>query len=208
MNLFKWFFDVLRGATERRPPPIHVDPPPPPPPPSDAAILALLVVAHNSIRAANNLPPFGRAQKLDAAASGHDTFMATHVVFAHMGVGDGDPWSRITAAGYAYSAAGENIAWNQPDVGTVMKDWMNSPGHRANILGDYAEIGVALARGAKGDCYWTVDFGTPAASRGVDGALRALSSPVSTADYYHVEWQAEHGMLCTPVAWPPHTHSR
>ena len=59
--------------------------------------------------------------------------------------------SRADYVGYALSSLGENIAFNYSDPGTVMTGWMNSPGHRANILnGDYTEIGVGVARDAAG----------------------------------------------------------
>src|SRR5205814_8113303 len=68
---------------------------------------------------------------------------------------------RITDAGYRWSAAAENIAAGQQTPAKVMEAWMNSPGHRANILNcGYVNIGIGLAVGGRTP-YWTQDFGTP-----------------------------------------------
>lgn len=65
---------------------------------------------------------------------------------------------RIRAQGVMYRTAGENIAWGQPTPAAVHEAWMDSPGHRANILnGDFGRIGIGFF-----DCggrpYWTQDF--------------------------------------------------
>jgi uncharacterized protein YkwD len=70
--------------------------------------------------------------------------------------------SRLQAVGYLYSNAAENVAWNQRDAQSVVNGWMNSSGHRANILDpNLKEIGAAMARSAKGEPYWIQVFGTP-----------------------------------------------
>jgi uncharacterized protein YkwD len=59
----------------------------------------------------------------------------------------------------SYSTAGENIAYGQPDAQTVVNGWMNSPGHRANILnGSFKQTGIGVYRDAKGTYYWTQMF--------------------------------------------------
>ena len=58
------------------------------------------------------------------------------------------------------SRAGENIAYGYPTAAAVMKAWMNSPGHRSNILNrQFTKIGLGLARSADGTPYWVQDFG-------------------------------------------------
>jgi uncharacterized protein YkwD len=66
---------------------------------------------------------------------------------------------RIKTVGYqGWIGIAENIAWNShPDE--VVDDWMNSPGHRRNILGDYDEIGIAIAVNKKGEPYYCQVFG-------------------------------------------------
>lgn len=65
----------------------------------------------------------------------------------------------LTEAGVSYRGAGENIAWGQKTPEQVMEGWMNSEGHRANILNEkYTSIGVGYYSGANGVNYWTQLF--------------------------------------------------
>lgn len=69
---------------------------------------------------------------------------------------------RITSSSYNPAYAGENIAFGQTTPEEVVTAWMNSPGHRANILNpNFTEIGVGVAQGSNGALYWTQIFGTP-----------------------------------------------
>jgi uncharacterized protein YkwD len=68
----------------------------------------------------------------------------------------------MTAAGYTYRMAAENIAAGHRSPADVVKGWMNSPGHRANILNcGFTQIGVGYATGGTHGTYWTQNFGTP-----------------------------------------------
>jgi uncharacterized protein YkwD len=140
------------------PPPLP--PPAPNPPPLDDVSAALLEL-HNAERAKKSLPPLKLSAQLTDAAIGHSKFMAAKGKLGHFGLGDGDPWQRMKSSGYDFSSASENVAWGQPDSKTVVSDWMSSSGHRANILGQYQDVGFGMAKGLKGDPYWTSDFGTP-----------------------------------------------
>ena len=56
--------------------------------------------------------------------------------------------------GITYTAAGENIAMGQPTAASVMNAWMNSPGHKANILSkNFTEIGVGIAKDKQMDLF-------------------------------------------------------
>jgi uncharacterized protein YkwD len=79
----------------------------------------------------------------------------------HEGSDGSTPAQRVERQGYHYFATGENVALGQASVAEVMDSWMNSPHHRRNILGDFTEIGAALAEDADGRPYWAVDFGRP-----------------------------------------------
>jgi uncharacterized protein YkwD len=69
---------------------------------------------------------------------------------------------RVRAVGYRSGGTGENIAWNQRSATDVVRCWMNSAGHRANILNaGYTEIGIGIAYNSKGELYWTQVFGKP-----------------------------------------------
>ncbi len=92
--------------------------------------------------------------------------MAGRQKMGHKGSDGSSPFDRIAREGYAYRSAGENVASGFPDVDGVRAGWLRSPGHRRNILGDFAEIGVGRAADPLGRTYWSVTFGTPRDRRG------------------------------------------
>lgn len=98
------------------------------------------------------------------AAYGHSKDMADNNYFSHTSQ-DGRTFDqRITAAGYSWHAAGENIAAGQPSVQVVVDGWMKSDGHCANIMSaTFKDMGLACARNASSTygIYWTLDLGTP-----------------------------------------------
>ncbi|MEU7019255.1 sigma-70 family RNA polymerase sigma factor [Streptomyces sp. NPDC046203] len=95
---------------------------------------------------------------LTRAAQGQSDDMAARDFFDHTNPDGDGPGERVTAAGYQWSTYGENIAKGQRTPAEVMEAWMNSPGHRANILNcDFREIGIGLHTG--GGPYWTQVFG-------------------------------------------------
>jgi uncharacterized protein YkwD len=102
--------------------------------------------------------------KLADAAAGHAQDMATNNYFSHTGQ-DGRSFSqRITAAGYSWTAAGENIAAGQTTPEQVVNAWLQSPGHCENIMnGSYTEAGVACAKNdaAAYKTYWVMELGKP-----------------------------------------------
>ncbi|MFS4096286.1 CAP domain-containing protein [Streptomyces sp. AF1A] len=84
--------------------------------------------------------------------------MAARGFFDHTDPDGKTPWDRAAAAGIA-NLGGENIARGQADAAAVMDAWMNSPGHRANILNcDFKTLGVGVHLGTGGP-WWTQDFG-------------------------------------------------
>jgi uncharacterized protein YkwD len=72
--------------------------------------------------------------------------------------------SRINAQKFKWNSLGENVAAGQVSVAEVVKAWMKSPGHRANILGKYKFFGAGYSfnSGATYKHYWTQDFGNSA----------------------------------------------
>lgn len=88
--------------------------------------------------------------------------MAQKGYFAHNSPTYGSPFQMMESFGLKFSAAGENIAYGQRTPQAVMIDWMNSTGHRNNILSaTYTQIGVGLAKNSSGVCYWTQQFMKP-----------------------------------------------
>ncbi|WP_331769529.1 CAP domain-containing protein (plasmid) [Embleya sp. NBC_00888] len=113
----------------------------------------------NSERAKHGCGPLADNAKLQAAAQGHSNDMAKRGYFDHIDPDGADPSRRITAAGYRWSASGENIAAGQASPAEVMNAWMASPGHRANILNcSFEDIGVGVDF-APGGPRWTQNFG-------------------------------------------------
>jgi uncharacterized protein YkwD len=126
-------------------------------------ILDDLLAAHNKVRAAEDLPPLKANARLTEAARAHARDMAEHDKLSHDGSDGSDPPDRIKRAKYHYQEVGENVASGQESVGEVMRTWIESPPHRKNILGDFKEMGGAVAKGPDGKEYWCVDFGRPMA---------------------------------------------
>lgn len=88
--------------------------------------------------------------------------MANKNYFSHTSPTYGSPFRMMESFGIRYSSAGENIAMGQRTPQEVMNAWMNSPGHRANILSpSYTQIGVGLAKNQSGKAYWTQMFIKP-----------------------------------------------
>ncbi|MDP4145184.1 MAG: CAP domain-containing protein [Bacillota bacterium] len=82
--------------------------------------------------------------------------------FSHISPTYGSPFAMMENFGLTFSSAGENIAMGQRTAQEVVTSWMNSPGHRANILNaSYTQIGVGLARTSTGVPYWTQEFIKP-----------------------------------------------
>jgi len=79
--------------------------------------------------------------------------------FSHTRPGGGSAASALNEAGVSYHGFGENIAYGQNSAEEVMREWMNSPGHRANILnGNFTSLGVGHTENAAGVDYWVQLF--------------------------------------------------
>jgi uncharacterized protein YkwD len=125
--------------------------------PASAAVARVLALA-NSERGKVGCSPLTLNAKLAKAAQDHSADMASHQNMSHTGSDGSDPGQRITAAGYSWSAYGENVAFGYSTPEEVMAGWMSSPGHKRNILDcGFKEIGIGLAQPGS---YWTQDFGT------------------------------------------------
>jgi uncharacterized protein YkwD len=97
--------------------------------------------------------------RLHAAARDHSEDQAAHNTMSHTGSDGSTPWERAERAGYTEAMA-ENVAMGYRTAADVMNGWMNSAGHRANILNCEARaIGVGLAYSSNGTPYWTQLFG-------------------------------------------------
>jgi uncharacterized protein YkwD len=156
------------------------------PEPEGGSVLAALVEGHNRERAAANLPPLAANPKLAAAAEAHARDMATHDKMTHEGSDGSAPAQRVEKQGYHFKGSGENVAEGYETVDEVMKGWMNSPHHKANILGEFTEMGGARAFSEDGKPYWCAVFGRPYPkvdpSRAASGMIEALNRARSKAE--------------------------
>lgn len=182
----------LAGAWNPLPPPIAVTPESPvPDAPVTKANKALPTFEDQVTELVNQqrwtngqLAPLKRVGLLDSSAELHSTNMAQRNFFMHCDPDTGkSPFQRMTDAGYSWSTAAENIAAGSSTPADVMVLWMNSAGHRANILHtSFREIGVGyfvegsdastLRYSSANNCtadttiqgpmfrYWTQNFGT------------------------------------------------
>ncbi|MFJ6671512.1 CAP domain-containing protein [Actinosynnema sp. NPDC091369] len=120
---------------------------------------AKVVELTNAERAANGCPALTADDRLAAAARAHSADMAANNYFDHVSQDGRSFVDRVKAAGYP-SPGAENIAAGQRTAEAVVKGWMDSPGHRANILNcKLKALGVGMARGGSYGIYWTQNFG-------------------------------------------------
>jgi len=118
----------------------------------------------NTERVNAGLPVLNPQGQLVSAAQLHSADMGCNNYFSHTGLDGSDVGSRVQRQGYNWSTVGENIAAGYSSPTDVVAGWMNSPGHKANILSaDYTEIGVGYAFGGDSQfgSYWTAVFANP-----------------------------------------------
>ncbi len=145
---------------------------------NDVVLTKVKVIAETNFQRYDNgqLPPLIENAKLDAAALAKAKDLFAKQYFEHVSPSGVDPGTLVKKYGYEYIVSGENlILGNFTDEKEVVQDWMNSPGHRANILNTrFADIGVAMVKGTyEGRTVWigVQEFGLP---------LSACPAPSST----------------------------
>jgi uncharacterized protein YkwD len=136
-----------------------------------AAVRAAIVCLHSKIRAQHGLPLLKENARLRRAAVGHSSSMVSQRYFDHSGPSGTNMLDRAVDARYVRRdgdwSLGENIAWGTGSAATatsIMRSWMASPGHRANILRrSYREVGVGIVTGVPSGgtagATYTADFG-------------------------------------------------
>ena len=112
----------------------------------------------NVERSQNGLSPVTKSYQLEEAAQLHANDMASRGYFSHTGPDGGTPSQRALAQDYSFCFIAENIAKGQPTQAEAMKSWMESKGHRENILSKSAtQFGLASAPGN----VWALLLGRP-----------------------------------------------
>lgn len=108
--------------------------------------------------------PLKANRRLDQAALAHANDMAAHSYFSHDGRDGSAPAVRVSRAGYAWQATGENIAAGNPSVDETVAGWLRSPAHCANIMeARFTELGIGFAVNERSEMgiYWVQVFGRP-----------------------------------------------
>jgi uncharacterized protein YkwD len=161
------------GCNQPKPtPPTEPTPPVVVVPPTLHDVAVALVTQHNEARASRSLAPLKPHTKLMSAAQEHAEWMAKNKKMSHVGAGGSSVSQRIVAEEYYYRNCGENIAYGYRSVASVMNGWLNSKGHRDNILGSsYVDLGIGLAADEHGVLYWCVVFGRPDSAGKLDSTL-------------------------------------
>ena len=113
----------------------------------------------NKERKANGLKPLTLNKELSNVANIKSRDMIEKGYFDHTSPTYGSPFDMMKKFNISYNPAGENIAMGQKTPSEVMNSWMNSSGHRANILNStYTELGVGIQKDSNGTIYWTQMF--------------------------------------------------
>lgn len=116
----------------------------------------------NQERAKNGIAALTLNNELTHIATMKATDMKDKNYFSHNSPTYGTPFEMLQQFGVKYSYAGENIAAGQTSASQVMNDWMNSSGHRANILNkNYTQLGVGYVKGGQYGTYWVQLFTKP-----------------------------------------------
>ena len=145
-----------------------------------AILTSAKVIAQTNVQRYDNgqLPPLVENANLNAAARAKAEDILKNQYFEHVSLSGVDPGQLVKSFGYEYIVSGENlILGNFADEKEVVQDWMDSPGHRANILNDrFTDIGVAMVKGTyQGRTVWVgvQEFGLPiGACQSPDAALK------------------------------------
>ena len=110
----------------------------------------------NEHRVSQGLPPLIEDEICSSVATEHSINMATGITkFGHKGF---DARTEAISIALSLKKIGENVAFGQPSPEEVMKSWINSKSHRANIEGDFTHIGVGTAEDSGGTKYFTQIF--------------------------------------------------
>ncbi len=128
-------------------------------PPNVNALASEIASGLNSSRRANGQSALQFNRDLGQAAMAHACDMMVNDFFDHQGSDRSTVQRRVRATGYTDCLEAENIAWGYPRAAQIITGWMDSPGHRRNMLHPRVEeFGIGITQGAKGP-YWVLVLG-------------------------------------------------
>ncbi len=124
------------------------------PSPSPLSAMEQALIVANEVRRENQLPELTLDPRITAAAQAHASDMQRRNYFDHSSPEGESPFQRMEKAGVRFMAAAENIAMGVSDPRRAFAMWLNSPGHRRNLLNkNYRRQGIGFVGG-----YWVHDF--------------------------------------------------
>ena len=130
--------------------------------PNAATLTAQLLTEVNTRRSRAALPRLAREARLERAAWAVACENATRNRLSHTTADGGTLTTRVARVGYRWRVLNENLAMANGTPAQVVQMWMNSPGHRANILArGTVHFGAAVARSASGRLYWAMVSAAP-----------------------------------------------
>jgi uncharacterized protein YkwD len=149
---------------EDKAPKVEIDPEPEPAIPTEVDKDTLLqeqevITLLNQERRRFGLSPVTHNDRIGAAAIRHSGDMARNNFMSHTGSDGSTPFSRMRDAGYNYRTAAENVAAGHPSAEAVVRAWMNSAGHRQNMLNaGFCDVGVGYDHNERTRMqhYWTL----------------------------------------------------
>lgn len=153
----------------------------------------------NSQRSGNGIASLGLNGQLNSAAQAKANDMVNKNYWAHVAPDGKQPWDFITAAGYSYTAAGENLAYGFETSADTVTGWMNSPPHRENLLNSiFTEVGFGIANSSN-----YVDSGPQTVVVAMYGHPQSLAAVAASAPTQTPAPQADQAPTAAVESAPP-----
>ena len=159
--------------------------------------------AANAERAARGLPAYKWSEPLAIAARKHAALMAKADELSHQLAGEPALDERTAKAGARFSSVGENVAIG-PDATAIHTGWMESPGHRANILdAHFTALGVGVIEG-EGQFYAVEDFSVAVENLSLEEQEEKVATVLKSRGFRVLDDRAEARKFCVENYAPAH----
>lgn len=165
-----------------------------------------LLLLTNQARSSNGLPALRMDSRLNSSAQAKAQNMFAEDYWAHVSPSGIQPWYWFTQANYSYKYAGENLAKDFDTSAGTMDGWMNSSGHRANILNaNYVDVGFAVVNGTLTGGQTTLVVAHYGQAVGAAAPAVAAANPTPAATPRLVAKTPVPTVAATPAPTPPPT---